>query len=141
MQPSGDAYPAPLATPTTGPYPPPSPTLIPVDAYPAEDVEPTGTLLAINPPLQTGATTVSGVGPAGITVIVQDITSMGEVLAQTVIGEDGTFTVDVPALEVNTRIGLTTNAGDSVEGGIRPGDGSMNVPQVGYFYDSVMVTP
>jgi hypothetical protein len=66
---------------------------------------------------------------------------MGEVLAQTVIGEDGTFSVDVPALEVNTRIGLTTNAGDSVESGIRPGDGAMNVPQVGYFYDSVMVTP
>jgi hypothetical protein len=47
----------------------------------------------------------------------------------------------VPPLPADTRIGLTTADADLVEEGIRPGEGAISVPQVGYFYDSVMVRP
>lgn len=141
-EPAGETYPPPLeATATGGPYPPPTPTYIPVNPYPTEGEaeEPTGILLALERPLHPGDTTVRGVGPAGISVIVRDITDMGVVLGQVIIGEDGTFRLEVEPLPEGIRVGLTTGDADTVAEGIRPGEGAISVPQVGYFYDSIMV--
>lgn len=134
------AYPPPPPSTTAGgPYPPPSPTFMASDAYPVVEEEPPGILLALERPLHDGDTSVRGVGPAGITIFVRNITEMGVDLGQATIASNGTFSIQVPPLHGNTRIGVTTTA--SVPEGIRPGEGAFNVPQVGYFYDTVLVTP
>jgi hypothetical protein len=134
------AYPPPPpATAAGGPYPPPSPTFTIRDAYPATEEEPPGILLALERPVHSGDTTIRGVGPAGITVFVRNITQMGADIGQATIASDGTFTIQATSLQANTRIGVTTTA--SVPEGIRPGEGALNVPQVGYFYDTVLVRP
>jgi hypothetical protein len=156
-----DAYPAPvesMAT-TTVPaepesYPPPDPASN-GDSYPAP--VPTATVttnfsgpivpFTLEKPLAAGATTVRGTGPAGVPIVIANVTFMGEVLGQGVIGEDGGFEISVAPLEEGHRLGIAigelaatpwTYADFYVEG--FRGDNAMQVPQVGFLFDSALVT-
>lgn len=140
-----EAYPAPSPTAPTAqgdePYPPPTPVMpTPVTSYP--DPEPTpedGIPFAFERPVETGDTVIRGVGPAGLEVSIVNVTFMGEEIATTRVGDDGQFEVEVPALEAGVRIGLTADiAGTDLEEQIIPGEGARNVPQVGYFFDTIV---
>ena len=97
-------------------------------------------------PVRQGDTVVRGSGPAGVPVLLVDVTFMGQNLAQTVIGPDGTFEVTMQALESNHRIGLMLGelAGTPwTDASFRDpgynGKEAMQVPQVGFLYDTVLV--
>ena len=153
-------------------YPPPSPTAEPAAsdeevAYPppviasesAEEqaypppVTPTVATSSIpivpfilNRPLEPGATTLTGTGPADVPILAVNVTLMGEVLGQTIIDSDGNFSIDVPELEESAWIGIALNDLDGTEltfddfraDGFR-GEGAFNIPQVGFVYDSATV--
>lgn len=126
-----DAYPAPVTAETSS-----------ESAYPSSPTAtPTGVLLAIDKPVLEGDTIITGVGPEGLPIQLVNITYFGEELGSTTINADGTFQVEVAPIAAGIRIGLSANAGalGLENGDIRPGDGAINVPQVGYFYDSVVI--
>ena len=158
-----EAYPAPAETASPaaaeaaeGAYPPP-PTEVESastepEAYPAP-VTPTDvpSSIAIVPfvlekPIAAGASVLSGTGPANVPIAAINITFMGELLGETVIGDDGTFEITVPPLEKNTWVGIAVNDltgtgltfDDFRANGFR-GEGAEQVPQVGFVFDSVMV--
>lgn len=141
-----DGYPPPAPTTAvdSGPYPPPTlapPT--PVQSYPeqlAENTPENGILFAFERPIAAGDTVIRGVGPAGVEISVMNVTFMGELVATTTIDDDGRFEVTVPALEPGIRLGLTADIqGSDLEQRIVPGEGAVSMPQVGYFYDSVVI--
>jgi hypothetical protein len=86
-------------------------------------------------------------GPAGIPIMLQDITFNGEVLALGAIDENGRFKVNLPrSLEVGHRIGITL--GDLTGTGLSReqfyledfyGEEALTVPQVGFFFDTYMI--
>jgi hypothetical protein len=100
-----------------------------------------GILFAFDRPVKAGDTTLSGVGPPGLEVKILNVTFMGEEIASTRVGDDGHFQIEVPALEPGIRIGLTADVeGSDLAGQLRPGEDPVNIPQVGYFFDSVIIT-
>lgn len=130
--------------PSDSGYPPPQPTAyIPSasDAYPVVETNP-GIALMLDKPIAVGATTVSGVGPPGLTVYLMNITLMGEQLGTAVINNEGRFSMQVGPIQPGIRIGLTadvTTVGLTEED-IAPGEGAIQIPQVGYFYDSFVTS-
>lgn len=139
-----DAYPPPVqeaSESTAGAYPPPQEPPPTIDAYPAPTEEPDGILLALDRPIPPGSTVVTGEGPPNLLIYIINMTLMGELEGTGLIGEDGKFSVTVPALEENVRVGVTTEngLGGLPDVNIRSGEGGFSVPQVGYFYDSVVV--
>ena len=141
-----ESYPAPTEAVEDGPYPPPSPTAVTqIQSYPDEP-EPqstpeNGVEFAFERPISAGDTVVSGMGPPGLEVSIVNVTFMGEEIATTTVGSDGRFEVQVPALESGVRIGLTADIeGTDLEERIIPGEGAMGLPQVGYYFDTVVIT-
>lgn len=145
--PTANAYPAPgdtpLAQPPGAPYPYPlGPS---TSAEPTRD--PSHIPFRLNKPLTAGATQVTGTGPAGVPLSLQDVTFMGTLLAQTVIKPDNTFVFQLAApLEAKHRLGIMVDnlAGTKFkpEDFYSPdylGDESMQLPQVGFYYDTAMV--
>lgn len=122
-------------------YPPPRIVNTPVIAYPAPGETASGTLLALDKPISEGDTVVTGVGPPTLAVYLLNITFMGEQLGAAVIGEDGTFSIEVNPLPAGIRVGLTADVASSSLNpeDIRPGEDQISVPQVGYFYDSYVI--
>ena len=103
---------------------------------------------AITRPVREGDTVVRGSGPAGVPVLLVDVTFMGQNLAQTVIGPDGTFEVTLNPLETNHRIGLmlgelagTAWSDASFQDPGYNGTQAMQVPQVGFLFDTAFVEP
>lgn len=141
------AYPYPVATATAtvtesgdGYPPPPPPTLTPITSYPAATATPIGTVLAFDRPLAAGDTMVSGVGPAGLEVTIRNVTFMNEELATTTIDEEGRFEATVTPLPAGVRVGLTADVEASgITETVLPAEGAVNVPQIGYFYDSFVI--
>ena len=123
-------------------YPIATPVIVPLaQGYPSPDEIREGILFAINTPLRPGDTEVNGIGPAGLTVFVVNVTLMGEPIGSGRIGDDGTFRIAVPALEPNFQIGLFA---DLEAAGVDPdsviaGPGARVVPLVGFFYDTALV--
>lgn len=112
------------------------------EAYPVEPLPThTGTLLALDRPIVPNQTVISGVGPAGLTVTVMNITFLGEELGRAIISDDGTFSIDVNPLPAGVRIGVTADlaASGMTDADVRPGDGEVSTPRVGYFFDSVVI--
>lgn len=141
-----EAYPppAPTAAVSDGPYPPPTVAIpTPVTSYPEPEPVNTpenGVAFAFERPIGPGDTVIRGVGPAGLEVRVVNVTFMGDVMATTTVGDDGQFEVTVPALEPGVRIGLTADIeGTDLADRIVPGEGALGVPQVGYFFDTVVI--
>lgn len=126
--PSSEAYPAPGVVPEQ------------IEAYPSQTTA-TGILLALDKPIKAGNTTVTGVGPPGMAVSLVNITFMGTGLGSTLIGDDGTFSIQVSPLEANIRVGLSADPASAglTESDIQLGEGAISVPQVGFFFDSALV--
>jgi hypothetical protein len=132
----------PLPSDSQDGYPPPPATVqMPVEAYPATE-EPTGVLIALDKPIASGAESVSGVGPPGLTVYIMNITFMGEQMGTAVVDENGRFTVPVAPIQPGIRLGVTADVTSVglTEDDILPGDGEIGIPQVGYFYDSFVIS-
>lgn len=103
----------------------------------------------IERPLAPGSTTVTGTAPRNLSIAIVDITFGGVVLGTGITDDDGRFSVPVSALPEGHRIGLTiTDVTDgrtfeevAVELYDYRGEGFMNVPSVGVFFDTVMTQP
>jgi hypothetical protein len=98
-------------------------------------------------PVVAGTAVIRGTGPAGVPIWIADVTFMGEVLGQGKIGPDGKFAIQVQPLDANHRIGvaLAELAGTpwTAEDFYRAefyGPDATQAPQVGFFFDTVMVT-
>lgn len=129
------------ATPDTA-YPTAPLSTQPQLAYPDPAVEAAKPLLALNKPVLVGDRNVSGVGPPGLEVELINITFMGELLGVGVIAQDGTFSIPVDPISSGIRIGLSADVSALA---LTPEDfqlteGTISVPQVGYFFDSVVTT-
>src|SRR5450432_136779 len=86
-------------------------------------------------PIMAGATTVSGTGPAGAPIVLEDVSFMGAVLGQTKVGPDGKFQFAVQPVASGDRLGVTlgdvTGTQFTQDQFYSPGyrgDGSMQVP-------------
>lgn len=136
--PSPTHSPLPTSSPLSTPTAPPSsaPTPVPEEIVP----------FRLDKPIVEGTDRVSGTGPAGVPIVLVDVTFMGPILGSGIIKSDGTFVIDVPTLEKAHRIGLAI--GDLSGTQWTPedfraleyrGDEPQQVPQVGFFYDTTMV--
>ena len=150
-QPEATPYPPPPVIETSDdiPYPPPTVEILPIDVYPGPEstkVMIGASAFQLNKPIFEGATEITGVGLAGVPIMIEDLTFMGEILGRGVIDEDGTFSISVEALEKAHRIGIAL---DNLEGtqwsqedfydeGFN-GEDPMQVPLVGYFYDTAII--
>jgi hypothetical protein len=97
-------------------------------------------------PILAGSTTVSGTGPPGVPILLEDITFMGAVMGQTMVGADGKFQFPVEPLGANHRLGVTLGdisgtkfTQDQFNSPGYRGDGFMQVPNVGYYFDTEQV--
>jgi hypothetical protein len=135
----GAPAPTPMLSPTSL-SPSPSPLASPLPVSHAVPFK-------LDRPIVAGTDTVRGTGPAGVPIWIGDVTFMGEVLGQGTIGSDGKFAIKVQPLEAGHRIGLglAELAGtqwkpeDFYLAGFY-GPDAMQVPQVGFFHDTVMVS-
>ncbi len=136
--------PPPTAAVNDGPYPPPTaPPPTAMLSYPEPEImnTPEGAILfAFERPVAAGDTTIRGVGPAGLAIQILNVTFMGQEMASTTIGDDGRFEVSVPPLEPGVRVGLSADLeGTELGQRIWPGEGALGLPQVGYFFDTVVI--
>ena len=112
-------------------------------ATPTREVEP----FQMDKPLVAGMSKITGSGPAGIPVLVADVTMGGQVLGRSTINNQGEFEIKLNApLEARHRLGLTlgdmTGTGKQYEDFYFEGyygDEALTVPQVGFFFDTAMV--
>lgn len=127
---------------TSDVYPAPQPTLKVIDTYPVESDDSNKILLAMDKPISTSDSEITGVGPAGLNVSIVNITFMGEFLGSGVIEEDGTFAIEVENLQSGIRIGLAADVSSQglSEDDIKLGDGAISVPQIGNFFDSAILS-
>jgi len=153
LAPGGDqAYPPPAAapvnpypsegeaamapTPTVGPYPPPA----------EEFREPR---FRIDRPVAAAATLLTGQAPPNVALAVMDVTYNGTLLGAGRSDENGRFSIPVSGLVGGNRIGVTV--GELQQGQTLNqmaeqyypyrGEGFMNLPNVGLFFDTVLVQP
>jgi hypothetical protein len=154
---TNEGYPPPAAAPeTTAAYPaggaPPSPepTLEP-GSYPPSQVaeafkEPR---FRFDQPLAADATTVSGQAPPDVALAIADITFNGAILGSGRSDADGRFSIPVSPLPAGHRIGVTvaelrpgqTISDMSAEYYPHRGDGFMNLPNLGVFFETALVEP
>jgi hypothetical protein len=139
---------APGPQPTQSPL---SPLASPLPNQPGKPSQPAPSS-AVRPfqferPLVVGATEIRGTGPAGVPVYIADVTFMGDPLGTGTIGPDGKFAIQVHPLETGHRIGLALGVLEGTPW--KPedfypekffGPGAMQVPQVGFFHDTEMVS-
>ena len=132
------AYPPPQNTPLE-PLPYPWPTEEPIS-------NPNAVPFRITKPVIEGMTEVSGTGPAGVPIILVDVTEMGLTLAEGVITPEGTWVLTTPTLVKGQRIGLSYNevpgsnlTAKDFQGPGFLGDEPRTVPTVGFFYDTALV--
>ncbi len=130
------------------PRPTSSPLLSPDSPIETPVESPAVVPFCLDKPLSEGDTKIRGTGPAGVPVVLVDVTRMGALLGSGEINDAGTFSIVVPQLEASHRIGLSVGNLSEMEWdremfypeGYRC-DNPMQVPQVGFFYDSALVEP
>lgn len=93
-------------------------------------------------PLRANSTVVTGKGPAGVPIVIVDVTRMGRELGSGVIGPDGRFSIQVSPLPAGHRIGIML--GDVSGTDINPTDfitseEYVDIPLVGILFDTAMV--
>lgn len=154
-----------VAPTTTAPaageaYPPP--TAAPAEAYPAEG-QATATPAPYPPaaetfleprfrfdqPVSVTAAAINGQAPPNTSLAILDVTFNGVLLGTGRSGEDGRFSIPVSGLVEGNRIGVSV--GELAEGQTLNqmaeqyfpyrGEGFMNLPNVGIFFDTVLVGP
>jgi hypothetical protein len=138
--------------PTGGPVEDNSPLQPSSPLSPSQDSSPLSTPSVVVPfrlekPILEGDSTVSGTGPAGVPIIIADVTFMGEQLGAGVIDASGNFVVEVPELGKNHMVGIMlgnlTGTQWEPEDFYAEGfmsDDAMSVAQVGLFYDTAIVS-
>jgi hypothetical protein len=135
--------PSPLSSAVDTPSSPLAAPSSPVATSTAPSVEP----FRLDTPIVEGATRVSGSGPAGVPVVLHDITLGGIVLASGAIDANNGFEFQLnEPLEGGHRIGIALGdlSGTKWEQGDFSnesyyGEGALSVPQVGFFFDTSMV--
>jgi len=139
-----------VACTTTPPQPAQSPIGRSPIAQPAVSSSPlpvsTAVRFQIERPVIAGVNVIRGTGPAGVPIYISDVTFMGEPLGTGTIGSDGKFAITVQPLEAKHRIGLALGILDGTtwkpDDFYKPefyGPDAMQVPQVSFFHDTVMV--
>lgn len=150
---SQESYPAPAAVPTTNPYPAEGEAAVPGTAVPAAYPPAEETFLEprfrFDQPVPAGATTITGQAPPGLALAVLDVTYNGALLGNGRSDDSGRFTIPVSGLVAGNRIGIAI--GELAEGQTLNqmveqyypyrGEGFMNLPNVGIFFDTVQVQP
>jgi hypothetical protein len=128
----------------------PQPTLEPGSYPPSQAVEPfKEPRFRFDQPLQAGATTVSGQAPPDVALAIADITFNGAILGSGRSDSDGRFSIPVSPLPDGHRIGITvaelrpgqTISDMSAEYYPYRGDGFMNLPNIGVFFETALVEP
>lgn len=144
-------------------YPPPTPA-VPAEAYPSDQAAPPTIApeayppaaetfqeprFRIDQPVAASATTITGQAPPGTALAVMDVTYNGALLGTGRSDESGRFTIPVSGLVAGNRIGLAI--GELAEGQTLNqmaeqyypyrGEGFMNLPNVGIFFDTLLVSP
>jgi hypothetical protein len=120
----------PVATPTA-----PLPTATPTVQVPA-NVRP----FAIEEPLIADMTQVKGEGPPGLSIVIVDVTYMGEQIGGGTMGKDGTFSIEVLPLREGHRVGIML--GSELPPDLATfkdqlwGEGGMSIPKIGDIYAS-----
>lgn len=148
-------------------YPAPTAAAAPAEAYPADGavaVPPTVTPVSypiteeevyqeprfrIDQPVSVSTTTITGQAPPDTPLAIMDITYNGALLALGRSDGDGRFSIDVSGLIEGNRIGLGIGElapGQTVDQMAEfyfpyRGEGFMNIPNVGIFFDTAQVTP
>lgn len=121
----------------------PEPAAI-TSGYPAPtEIPPQGPEFNINTPVNASDIQVTGTGPADVPVRLIDLTKGGEILGETTINSDNTFTFDVgEEMQAGDRIGLILG---TVEGtaftreDFLRGPGYVDMPFVGVVFDMTIV--
>jgi hypothetical protein len=148
--------PGPTPTETESPLPSPtvpSPLVTPPPAQfesPLQAPGIPGPAFAIDRSLQAGATRVTGQGPAGIPIVVIDVTLTGQEIGQGFIDEEGRFDIEVsPPLVSGHRIGLmagTTYAmsPEEVQAYLQQlypwkGEQARDLPFIGIVFDTALI--
>ena len=92
--------------PVTGDRPTPTDSGYPINE-PTTSEYPLGPDFSIDQPAVGGDTVVTGNGPAGVPIILINVSEVGTILGETVIESDGTFTMELETpLKSNHTIGL-----------------------------------
>lgn len=126
-------------------------TDVPASGYPVSEGYPVDTAsgyplapdFSIDTPLKAGDMVVTGTGPAGVPIILIDATNVGELMASTVIGEDGTFRFELSTglpekhqigIQLGELTGTDLNANDFVYN-----DNYYVRPLIGIMFDMELV--
>jgi hypothetical protein len=155
LPPAVEGYPPPAAAPETpAGYPaageavPTQPTLEPGSYPPSQAAEPfKEPRFRFDQPLQANATTVTGQAPPDVALAIADITFNGAILGSGRSDADGRFSIPVSPLADGHRIGVTvaelrpgqTISDMSAEYYPYRGDGFMNLPNLGVFFETALV--
>lgn len=148
VPPAGEAYPPALAEPQDA-YPAGGQAVV-EESYPApvseEFLEPR---FRIGLPVSAGATTITGQAPPDVALAIMDVSYNGALLGTGRSDANGAFSIPVSGLIAGNRIGLTV--GELQEGQTleqmaelyfpHRGEGFMNVPNLGIFFDTTLVEP
>jgi hypothetical protein len=125
------------------------PTLSPPSAYPPPTIEEEfeEPRFRLDLPLVANGTTVTGQALPNMPVAIVDITFNGVVLGSGVSDDNGRFNINVKPLPQGHRIGITFSELQpgksfndmSIEYFPHRGEGFMNLPNVGIFFDTALV--
>ena len=154
LAPAGEGYPpATAAVATVNPYPGEGEAALPATSTPGAYPPAAETFqeprFRIDQPVSASATTITGQAPPGLALAVLDVTFNGTLLGTGRSDESGRFTIPVSGLIEGNRIGLAI--AELAEGQTlnqmaeqyfpNRGEGFMNLPNVGIFFDTVLVQP
>lgn len=136
----------------TNTYPPPGYTYefvypAPGETGPTQQAGKEGVIpFQIAKPVLPGAEQVSGTGLPGVPIQLINVTTVGDILGETTIQEDGTFIFQIQPVEAGTRIGVAVGDLDGTSWAVEDfydpgynGDEAMNVPMVGFLWDTTLV--
>ncbi|MFZ0547322.1 MAG: hypothetical protein WAM60_17890 [Candidatus Promineifilaceae bacterium] len=145
---ANEGYPANSSNINTG-YPEAGPTTPFIDSSYPPPLASDKPLFQLDLPLKVGDTTVTGQAPESLPLAIVDITFNGIILGTGNSDEDGRFSIPVTTLEEGHRVGVTITeleSGDTFEEIAEQyfpyrGEGFMNIPNVGIFYDSTVIEP
>jgi hypothetical protein len=125
-----------------------SPLATPVSPLPTGTAASGDLVFSIDEPLVKDANTVSGTGPAGMSIVIADLTLMGQALGWGEIGPDGRFSIPVsPSLIANHRIGIMLDTEVQYTADMIArldallGDNAITLPRIGQVYDAASVKP
>lgn len=141
----------------------PQPGQSPISVLPVPDVSPvetpsvvvafefSGPHFEIDEPLITGATRITGKGPANVPIVIVNVTMSAKPLGSGIISSNGTFAIGISEPVVaNHRIGIVAgmmggtpepSSIDEYIESLKPfsGNGFMNLPYIGVIFASALV--